>query len=98
MDIGYGIKYKIVRLKIISISFYRFDKSFFISIILDESILQVEIAESDDYKYVVTCIDAEMVFMNEDAVEVVCNTSTGSYYTRIDLSPCLRVIEQINPQ
>ena len=58
---------------------------------------QVEIAESDDYKYVVTCINEDLVFMNENAKEVICNTSTGSYHAKIDLSPCLRVIEQIYP-
>ncbi|XP_063691303.1 uncharacterized protein LOC134823701 [Bolinopsis microptera] len=58
---------------------------------------KVEIAESDDYKYVVTCINDDLVFMDENAKEVICNTSTGSYHTKIDLSPCLRVIEQIYP-
>ncbi|XP_063690188.1 uncharacterized protein LOC134822852 [Bolinopsis microptera] len=58
---------------------------------------KVEIAESDDYKYVVTCINEDLVLMNENAKEVICNTSTGSYHTKIDLSPCLRVIEQIYP-
>ena len=58
---------------------------------------QVEITESDDYKYVVTCINEDLVFMNENAKEVICNTSTGLYHTKIDLSPCLRVIEQIYP-
>ena len=55
----------------------------------------VDIPESGDYKVVVTCAKDSLVMMNEDATEVICDTSVGLYTRKILLSPCLRVIDQI---
>ena len=51
-------------------------------------------ADSSNHKITVTCIDTQYVMMDEELKEIICDTSTGTYY-KTSLTPCLRTIDPI---
>ena len=51
-------------------------------------------ADSNNYKIIVTCIDTQYVMMDEELKEIICDTSTGTY-DKTSLTPCLRTIDPI---